>query len=139
VVKLFDSTFMLGSVLVLAALAVAALSLVRDDLPIIGTGVGALLAVALIGVAGCAVAGISQAPTIGWTAPTIVLGTILGVVALVIIAAGVFGWSGLLQPIAAFVPGGTIAASPARTATFALAVVIAVKWVIGIGMAALAR
>ena len=138
-VKLFDSTFILGSVLVIAALGVAALAITRNDLPLIGTGVGALLAVGVIGMAGCAVGGISQAPTLGWTAPTIVLGTVLGIVALLIIAAGVFGWSGVLQPIAQFVPGQVTTPAPVTTAIFALAVLIAVKWVIAIGMAATAR
>ena len=138
-VKLFDTTFFVGSFLVLAALAVAFLALTRDDLPLVGTGVGALLAVAVIGMAGCAVGGISQAPVLGWTAPTIVLGIVLGVVALLIVTAGVFGWTSLLAPIAGFVPGQAAPVSAVRTAIFALAVLIAVKWAIAIGMAASAR
>jgi hypothetical protein len=139
VVKLFDTTFVVGSFLVVAALAVAILALVRDDLPLVGTGVGALVAVAVIGMAGCAVGGISQAPVAGWTTPVIVLGTVFGVVALAIIGAGIFGWDGLLQPIAQFVPGQTGTVTTIRTAIFALAVLIAVKWVVAIGMAATAR
>jgi hypothetical protein len=138
-VRLFDTSFLVGSVLVVAALSVAFLALTRAELPIVGTGVGALVLVAVIGMAGCAVAGVSQAPALGWTAPVIVLGTVLGIAALVLIAAGIFGWSGILEPIGAFVPGGYIAANPARTAVFALAVLIAAKWVIGIAMAATAR
>ena len=139
-VKLFDATFFAGSFLVLAALAVAFLALTQDELPLVGTGVGARVAVAVIGMAGCAVGGISQAPTLGWTAPTIVLGVVLGVVALAIVGAGVFGWSALLEPIARFVPGQAMAAaSTARTAIFALGVLIAAKWLIAIGMAATAR
>jgi hypothetical protein len=139
-VKLFDATFFAGSFLVLAALAVAFLALTQDDLPLVGTGVGALLAVALIGMAGCAVGGISQVPTLGWAAPTIVLGIVLGVVALAIVGAGVFGWNALLEPIGRFVPGQATAAIPTvKTAIFALAVLIAAKWVIAIGMAATAR
>jgi hypothetical protein len=138
-VKLFDTTFFVGSFLVLAALAVAFLALTRDDLPLVGTGVGALLAVAVIGMAGCAVGGISQAPALGWSAPTIVLGIVLGVVALAVIGAGVFGWDALLQPIAQFVPGRTATPTTVQTAIFALALLIAVKWVIAIGMAATAR
>jgi hypothetical protein len=137
--KIFDTTFLAGSVLVIAALVVAALALTRDELPLVGTGVGALLAVAAIGMAGCAVGGISQAPVVGWTTPTIVLGIVLGVIALVIVAAGAFGWSGILQPIAQLVPGDAATLTPARTAVFALAVLIAVKWLIGIAMAATAR
>lgn len=139
-VKLFDTTFFVGSVMVLAALAVAFLALTRDSLPLIGTGAGALLAVAVIGMAGCAVGGISQAPALGWTAPTIVLGVVLGVLAFVIIGAGLFGWNTLLEPIGRFVPGqGVGTVETVRTAIFALAVLIAAKWLIAIGMAATAR
>jgi hypothetical protein len=138
-VKLFDTTFLTGSALVLLALGVAFLAITRDQLPIIGTGVGALLAVAAIGMAGCAVGGISQAPALGWTAPTIVFGTVLGLVAILIIAAGVFGWTPVLEPIARFEPGQAAVATPVTTAIFALAVLIAVKWVVAIGMAVAAR
>jgi hypothetical protein len=138
-VRLFDTTFLAGSGLVLAALAVAALALTREDLPVIGSGAGALIAVAVIGMAGCAVAGISQAPVLGWTAPTILLGTVLGILALLVVAAGVFDWSAILQPIAGFVPGRTETPTAATTAIFALAIVIGAKWLIGIGMAATAR
>ena len=139
-VKLFDSTFVLGSALVIASLVVAALALTRDDVPVIGTGALALVAVAVIGMAGCAVGGISQAPTIGWTAPTIIFGTVLGGAALLVIAAGLLGWATVLDPIARFVPGQAAAlATPARTAIFALAVLIGVKWLVAIGMAATTR
>jgi hypothetical protein len=138
-VRLFDATFMVGSLLVMAALVVAVLALTRDDLPLIGTGRGALIAVAVIGMAGCAVGGISQAPILGWTAPTIVLGIVLGTLALLIVAAGIFGWSSVLQPIAQFVPVQAAAVTTVRTAIFALAVLIAAKWVIAIGMAAIAK
>jgi len=138
-VKLFDTTFLTGSALVLLALGVAFLAITRDQLPIIGTGVGALLAVAAIGMAGCAVGGISQAPALGWTAPTIVFGTVLGLVAILIIVAGVFGLTPVLEPIALFVPGQATVATPVTTAIFALAVLIAVKWVVAIGMAVAAR
>ena len=137
-VKLFDSTFILGSVLVVAALVVAAAAISRDDLPVIGTGVGALLAVAALGVAGCAVAGISQAPALGWTAPTVLLGAALGLAALLVIAAGVLGWSAVLEPIGQFVPGRAKPA-PVTTAIFALALLIGAKWVIATLMAAMTR
>jgi hypothetical protein len=138
-VKLFDTTFVLGSSLVLAALAVAFLAITRDDLPLIGTGAGALLAVAVIGMAGCAVGGISQAPVAGWTSPTIVLGIVLGLAALIVIGAGLFGWEALLQPVARFVPGDAATVSTVRTAIFALAVLIVVKWAIAVGMGATAK
>jgi hypothetical protein len=77
VVKLFDSTFVLGSALVIASLVVAALALTRDDVPIIGSGALALVAVADRH-GRVRVGGISQAPTLGWTAPAIIFGTVLG-------------------------------------------------------------
>jgi hypothetical protein len=134
-VKLFDSTFILGSVLVIAALAIAIAALMKLDLPIVGAGAGALLAVAVIGMAGCAVGGISQAPTLGWTAPTVILGTVLGIAALLVIGAGLFGWAPVLEPIARFVPSQIAPLTSAQTAIFALAALITTKWVIAIGMA----
>lgn len=138
-VKLFDTTFILGSVLVVVALAIAIAALMKVDLPIVGAGTGALLAVAVIGMAGCAVGGISQAPALGWTAPTIILGTVLGIAALLIIGAGILGWTPVLEPIARFVPAQVAPLTNAQTAIFALAALIAVKWVIAIGMAITAR
>ena len=138
-VRLFDTTFMLGTVLALVALGVAVAAVTRDDVPLVGTGVGALIAVAVIGMAGCAVGGISQAPVAGWTSPTILLGSVLGVVALVVVAAGVFGWTGILEPVAQLVPGQDGTFAPARVAIVALGALIAVKWVIATAMAVVAN
>lgn len=139
-VKLFDATFLLGTFLVVVALVIAFAALTRDSLPIIGVGRGALLAVAVVGMAGCAVAGISQAPILGWTDPMIVLGSALGVIALVIVGAGLFGWAGVLQPIAGFVPTRTGEVDQTvRVAIVALSGMTAVKWVIGVAMAAFVR
>ena len=66
-VKLFDATFMLGTVLVVLAVGIAVAAITREDLPLVGTGVGALIAVAVVGMVACAVAGVSQAPIAGWT------------------------------------------------------------------------
>lgn len=138
-IRLFDSTFLLGTVLVLVALAIAAAALMKIDLPVLGAGTGALLAVALIGIAGCAVGGIAQAPTLGWTSPTMMIGTVLGIVAFVIIAAGVFGWAPVLEPVARLVPSQLTPLSTAQLATFALAGLIAIKWLIATGIAIAAR
>jgi hypothetical protein len=138
-VRLFDSTFLLGSVLVLIALALAVAALMKIDLPVVGAGTGALLAVAVVGMAGCAVGGISQAPTLGWTAPTVLLGTVLGIAALVVIGAGVFGWAPVLEPIARLVPSQLAPLSTAQVATLGLAALIATKWLIAVGMAIVAR
>ncbi len=138
-VRLFDATFMFGTVIVVVALGIAVAAVTRDDLPLVGTGVGALIAVAVIGMAGCAVGGISQAPVAGWTSPTIILGVVLGVVALVVVAAGMFGWTGVLQPVAQLVPGDAGMQTPARAAIVALGALIAVKWLIATAMAAFAQ
>jgi hypothetical protein len=138
-VRLFDSTFILGSVLVIGALAIAVAALLKVDLPVIGAGTGALLAVAVIGMAGCAVGGISQAPVLGWTAPMVIVGTVLGIAALLVIGAGVFGWAPVLEPMARFVPSQLAPLSGAQTAILALAALIATKWLIAIGMAVAAR
>lgn len=138
-VKLFGATYLLGAVLALAALVVAYAAVTRDDLPVIGTGAGALIVVAVIGTAACTVGGISQAPALGWTNPTVVLGTVLGVLAIVVILAGLLGWAGVLAPFARLVPGQAAELTPARTATFVLAGLIGLKWLIATGMAALAR
>ncbi len=138
-VRLFDSTFVLGTILVVIALAIAVAAASRANLPLVGTGVGALIAVAVFGMAGCAVAGFSQAPAAGWTSPAIVAGIVLGIVALVVVAAGVFGWTSVLQPITELLPSQPDALAPARAATVALGVLIGAKWLIATTMAALAR
>jgi hypothetical protein len=135
-VRLFDATFVLATVLVVLALGIAFAAIARNDLPLVGTGVGALIAVGVIGMAGCAVGGISQAPMAGWTDPAIVLGIVLGVVALVVVAAGVFGWTSVLEPVSRFVPGDTATLTPARTAIGALAALIGVKWLVATVMTA---
>jgi hypothetical protein len=139
-VRLFDTTFIVGALLVIAALVIAIAALTRESLPIIGVGRGALVAVAIAGMAGCAVAGISQASSLGWTDTMILLGSVLGVVALLVVAAGLFGWDGVLQPVAGFVPSraGDVDQT-VRVAIAALSAVIGLKWVIGIAMAAFAR
>ena len=60
----------------------------------------------------CAIAGISQAAGglvnppngLGWTHPMIILGSVLGTAALLILAAGLLGWDWVLQPFAPLVP-----------------------------------
>ncbi len=130
-----DGSVLFGSLLVLAAVGTAAAALTMDSLPIVGSGRGALLAIALFGIAGCTVAGISQAPVLGWTSPAVIIGTVLGIAAVAVIGAGLFGWEGLLRPVAQLVPGGAaIAVTTERIAIFWLAVIIGAKWVIGVAL-----
>jgi hypothetical protein len=134
--KPFDVSFFVGLAFVLAAIAVAAVAVGGRALPIVGTGRGALIAVAVIGMTGCAVAGISQTTTFGWTHPVMILGSVLGIVALAVIAAGIFGWDPLVRPVASLVPGGTlIAATTEQLAIVAIAAMIALKFVINLAFA----
>jgi hypothetical protein len=134
--KPFDVSFFLGLVFVLAAIAVAAVAVGGRSLPVVGTGRGALIAVALIGMTGCAVAGISQTTTFGWTHPIMILGSVLGVGALAVIAAGIFGWDPVVRPVASLVPGGTlVSATTEQLAIVVIAAVIALKFLINLGFA----
>jgi hypothetical protein len=139
-VRLFDGTFLLGTLVVGVTVAIAVMALTADSLPIIGTGRAALIAVAVVGMTACAIGGISQAPSLGWTSPGIVIGVVFGVAALIVLGAGLFGWDGLLQPVAQFVPTrAAIGTLTERTAIVALAAIVVTKWVVGVAMAALAR
>lgn len=134
--KPFDVSFFVGFAFVLAAIAVAAVAVGGRALPIVGTGRGALIAVALIGMTGCAVAGISQTTTFGWTHPVMILGSLLGIVALALIAAGIFGWDPVVRPVASLVPGGTLTtATTEQLAIVAIAAMIALKFVINLAFA----
>jgi hypothetical protein len=137
--RITDSTFVLGSALAAIALLLAVAAILRGELPLLGGGAGALLAVALVGMGACAVGGISQAPAVGWGAPSILVGTVLGVAIVAIVAAGLFGWSGLLQPVGQLLSLPADTTPPARIALVALAWLLAAKWLVAAVMAVLAR
>jgi len=129
----FDASFLTGVVLVVLALGVAYGAMAVPDLPIVGSGRGALLAVAVLGMAGCSVGGLSQAPVLGWSHPYIVVGSVLGVFALVVIASGLLEWDLVLRPVAQLVPGRFAAdVSAVQLAIVALAGVIVMKALIGV-------
>jgi hypothetical protein len=135
----FDATFLIGIALVALALGVAVGAMANPDLPIVGSGRGALLAVAVLGMAGCSVGGLSQAPVLGWSHPYIVVGSVLGVVALVVIVSGLLQWDLVLRPVAQVVSGHFAAeASAVQLAIVALAGVIVVKALIGVAYSVLA-
>jgi hypothetical protein len=135
----FDVSFLTGVALVVLALGVAWGAIANPDLPIVGSGRGALLAVAVLGLAGCSVGGLSQAPVLGWSHPYIVLGSILGVVALVVIVSGLFEWDLVLRPVAQLVPGSFAAdVSAVQLSIVALAGVIVLKALIGVAYSILA-
>ncbi len=62
------------------------------DVPIVGNGAGALLALGLIGIALCTLGGIGTVQgTLGWTHPLTILGSILGVAALLVVVLPLLG------------------------------------------------
>jgi hypothetical protein len=131
-------SFVLGTVGVGVTLWLAWMALTSESVPVVGTARGALIAIAIVGMASCAVGGIGQAPVIGWTHPLTIFGIVAGVLALVLAGAGLFGWDALLQPAAGVVPmGAAVAATTERIAIGLLAAHIAVKWILGIPLALL--
>jgi len=134
--KPFDASFFVGLVFVVASIAIAIAAVNGRGLPVFGTGRGALIAVLIVGMSGCAIAGVSQATPLGWTHPLIITGSVLGVAALAIIGAGFFGWDALVRPVAALAPGGTLVnATTEELALVAITVVIALKFLINLGFA----
>jgi hypothetical protein len=131
--------FLLGTAAVAVVLWLAFAALTGDSVPVVGTARGALIAIVIVGMAACGVAGIGQATTIGWTHPITVFGIVVGIVALVLAGAGLFGWDSVVRPAADVVPmGAAVAATTERLAIGLLAALIAVKWVVGIPLSILA-
>lgn len=135
-----ELSFVLGTVGVGVSLWLAWMALTSDSVPLVGSPRGALIAIAVLGMASCAVAGVGQAPTIGWTHPITIFGIVVGVVALAIAGAGLFGWDAVVSPVSGIVPvGASVAVTTERLAIGLLAALIAVKWVVGIPLALLIR
>lgn len=130
--------FILGTAGVAVTLWLAWMALSSDSVPVVGTARSALIAIAIVGMAACAVAGIGQASVIGWTHPITIFGIVIGILALVLAGAGLFGWDALVRPAAGVIPlGATVAATTERLAIGLLAALIAVKWIVGIPLAIL--
>jgi hypothetical protein len=92
------------------------------DVPIVGSGAGALLALGLIGIAMCTLGGIGTVQgALGWTHPLTIIGSILGVAALLVVTLPLFG---VQLPLIA----------DTRSAILTLAVIMLVKMALsGIG------
>ena len=102
-------------VLGLLAAGLVFMVLTGRDVPIVGNGAGALLALGIIGIAMCTLGGIgSVQSTLGWTHPLTIAGSILGVLALLVVALPLFG---VRLPLIA----------DTRSAVLALAVIMLVK------------
>ena len=116
---------LLGALAVLVLLAVVT----NTSLLLPGGDSTAFTALVLIGVAMCAIGGISRAPaTLGWTHPVTVSGAVLGVAILALIVANAFGVTAVLAPFAAVI-GVTVE----RAAVLILAMLLGIKWAIGLG------
>ena len=111
--------------LVLGVLAAGLVLMVLTgrDVPIVGNGAGALLALGLIGLAMCTLGGIGTVQgSLGWTHPLTIIGSILGVAALLVVALPLLGVHLPMMP-------------DTRSAVLALAVIMLVK----IGLMGVAR
>ena len=102
-------------VLGLLAAGLVFMVLTGRDVPIVGNGAGALLTLGIIGMAMCTLSGIGTAQaTLGWTHPLTIIGSILGVLALLVVALPLLGVHLPLIP-------------DTRSAMLALAVIMLVK------------
>jgi uncharacterized membrane protein required for colicin V production len=111
--------------LVLGVLAtgVVFMILTGRDVPIVGSGAGALLTLGIIGIVMCTLGGIGSVQgTLGWTHPLTIIGSILGVAALLVVVLP------LLSVQLPLIPD-------IRSAVLALAVIMLVK----VGLMGVAR
>lgn len=128
-------SFALGTITTIVCLALAYVAATSNSVPVVGTVRATLIAMAVIGMAGCAIAGVGQAPTIGWTHPISIIGIVLGVLALAIVAAGLVGWDGFFTPIASILPAPyAVVLTTERLAVISLALVVGVKWLVALVM-----
>jgi hypothetical protein len=110
-------------VLGLLAAGLVFMVLTGRDVPIVGNGAGALLALGVIGIAMCTLSGIGSVQgTLGWTHPLTIIGSILGVAALLVVVLPLLG---VRLPVIA----------DTRSAVLALAVIMLVK----VGLMGVAR
>jgi hypothetical protein len=111
--------------LVLGVLAagVVFMILTGRDVPIVGSGAGALLTLGIIGIVMCTLSGIGSVQgTLGWTHPLTIIGSILGVAALLVVVLPLLG---VRLPLIA----------DTRSAVLALAVIMLIK----VGLMGVAR
>jgi hypothetical protein len=86
------ATGILTLVLGLLAAGLVFMVMTERNIPIVGNGAGALLVLGIIGIAMCTLSGIGTVqPTLGWTHPLTIAGSILGVLALLVVALPLFG------------------------------------------------
>jgi hypothetical protein len=79
-------------VLGLLAAGLVFMVLTGRDVPIVGNGAGVLLALGTIGIAMCTLGGIGTVQgTLGWTHPLTIIGSVLGVAALLVVVLPLLG------------------------------------------------
>ena len=107
----------------LLAAGVVFMILTGRDVPLVGSGAGALLTLGLIGIVMCTLSGIGTIQgSLGWTHPLTIIGSILGLAAVLVVALPLLG---VQLPLV----GDT------RSAVLALAVIMVIK----VGLMGLAR
>jgi len=110
-------------VLGLVAAGLVFLILTGRDVPIVGNGAGALLTLGVIGIVMCTISGIGPVQgSLGWTHPLTIVGSILGVAAVLVVVLPLLG---VQLPLVA----------DTRSAVLALAVIMLVK----VGLMGVAR
>jgi len=129
----------IGTGLGLIAVVVAVFVFLNRQLLFINSDRSAFIALAVIGFAMCAVAGIGNTQaTLGWTHPVTFAGIVLGLTALALVMVVLTGHSGALTQIGTVFSQGTVTAiSGDRVAFYLLAGVILIKWVLGYAYLAL--
>jgi hypothetical protein len=118
-----SSSGIISLVLGMLAAGLVFMVLTGRDVPIVGNGAGALVVLGLLGIAMCTMSGIGSVQgTLGWTHPLTIVGSILGVAALLVIVLPLLG---VQLPLI----------SDTRSAVLALAVIMLVK----VGLMGVAR
>jgi hypothetical protein len=110
-----------------AAIVLAAVN--GTSLPIVGDGVGAVIALWLLGSVMCAFGISSMRDRFGLGRADLV-GLPLGLLATALLLSGVFGWALLLQPIADVMAGPGVTVSLQRAAIVGVGGVMVAKWAI---------
>jgi hypothetical protein len=139
--RTFDGTFWVGTLFVAVALGIVIATMRSVDIPILGTGRLALLAVGLVGLAACTTVGNVTAPGgpsefVDITRPTGAVGAAFGIAAMAIVVLGLIGIEPVFRPLAGLVPTAVAAGEGAtqRLAIVALGVIIALKWLVGLAL-----
>jgi len=125
----FNSGPIVATIFGIPAVAIVLAALDDASLPVLGSGVGALLALWVLVSLMCARGIVSMRDRFG-AGRSFLVGAPLGILALAFILSGLFGWSPLLQPIANAMAGPGAFVSLDRAAIVGVGAVMLVKWAI---------